>query len=192
MTAVRPRLGLDTATPFLSLALWWPDDDRVARAAWRLDRRLAGELAVRVDAFLREHGVAPADLGGIGVGVGPGSYTGARIGVAWATAVARALALPLVGGDTLAARAAACLRPGERGAVAVESRRGEAWVETWRLAPDGRSATGEDRRRVATAELPADAVASLREPPDAALHARSVDAPGAPPPEVRYEAAGHP
>ena len=192
MTVAGPRLGLDTATPFLALALWWPDTGRVVRAAWRLDRRLAGELAVRIDAFVAEHGVAATDLGGIGVGVGPGSYTGARVGVAWATAAARALGVPLVGGDTLAARAAACLRPGERGAVAAEARRGEAWLEIWRLADDGQPTIAEDRRRLPIPELPADAAESLHVAPDAAFHARMVDAAGATPPVVRYEATGNP
>jgi tRNA threonylcarbamoyl adenosine modification protein YeaZ len=184
-------LGLDTATPFLSLALWWPDTGRVARAAWRLDRRLAGELAVRLERFVAEHGVAATDLGGIGVGVGPGSYTGARVGVAWATAAARALGVPLVGGDTLAARAAACIPPGARGTVATEARRGEAWIETWGVAIDGRPTTGEGRRRVATLDLPEDAAASLGSAPHAVVHARRVDAPDAAPPVVRYEAAAH-
>jgi len=190
MTASGPRLGLDTATPFLALALWWPETDRVARASWRLDRRLAGELALRLDGFVADHGVTPAALGGIGVGVGPGSYTGARVGVAWAKAAARALGLPLVGGDTLAARAAACLRPGERGVVAVESRRGEAWLETWRRAADGEPTSAGDRRRVALVDLPGDAAASLDRAPDAAYHARKVDARDAAPPVVRYAAAG--
>lgn len=192
MTTRGPRLGLDTATPFLALALWWPDTGRIARAAWRLDRRLAGELAVRVDAFVAENGITAADLAGIGVGVGPGSYTGARVGVAWATAAARALGVPLVGGDTLAARAAACIRPGERGAVAAEARRGESWLETWDLGGDARRTVGDDRRRVATLSLPADAAASLHRAPDAAFHARRVDAPGATPPVVHYEATVQP
>ena len=184
-----PRLGIDTATPFLALALWWPGSGRIARASWRLDRQLAGELVPRVDRFLVEHQVAPADLGGIGVGVGPGSYTGARVGVAWATAAARALDIPVVGGDTLSARAWACLTPGTRGAVAVEARRGEAWLETWVMAVDGRGvAVAVGRRRARIGDLPADAAASLRVAPDATLHARRVDAVDAAPPAVRYEA----
>jgi len=183
-----PRLGIDTATPFLALALWWPGSGRIARAAWRLDRRLAGDLVPLVDRFLVEHEVAPADLGGIGVGVGPGSYTGARVGVAWATAAGRALDIPVVGGDTLAARARACLGPGTRGAVAVEARRAEAWLETWAMAVDGRGVVVVGRRRAKIADLPQDAAASLGVAPDAALHAWRVDAFDAAPPAVRYEA----
>jgi tRNA threonylcarbamoyl adenosine modification protein YeaZ len=181
----RPRFGLDTATPFLALALWWPESDRVARASWRLDRRLAAELVPRIDAFLASHGVGPEDLGGVGVGVGPGSYTGARVGVAWALAVGRARSLPVVGGDTLAARALATIEPGAMGWVAAEARRGEAWLQRWAWRAGALEALGE---RVATpfAELPAAAASSLDRAPDAGWHARAVDVPGAPPPRVSY------
>ncbi len=186
---VAPRLGIDTATPFLALALWWPDGGRIARASWRLDRRLAAGLVPMVDRFLVDNEVAAADLGGIGVGIGPGSYTGARVGVAWATAVGRALGVVVAGGDTLAARAWACVPPGTRGSVAVEARRGEAWLEVWDVAADGvAAAVAIGRRRVRAGDLPEDAVASLRMAPDAALHARGVDAPDAAAPTVRYEA----
>ena len=183
-----PRLGIDTATPYLALALWWPGSGRIARAAWRLERKLAADLVPRVDRFLVEHEVSPADLGGIGVGVGPGSYTGARVGVAWATAAGRALGIPVVGGDTLAARAWACLEPGTRGTVAVEARRGEAWLETWAMAAGGQGGVVVGRRRAKIGDLPADAAASLRVAPDATLHARRVDVVDAAPPAVRYEA----
>jgi len=184
----RPRLGLDSATPFLAVALWWPSEARVARAAWRVDRRLATELVPCLDAFLREHAVAPADLAGIGVGVGPGSYAGARVGVAWAQGVRRALGIPLVGGDTLAARALAAIAAGGRGDVAVAARRGEAWCQTWAVTADGQPIAGADRRRRPLAALPADAVASLEVAPDAAWHARRVDDADAAPPRVHYAA----
>ena len=183
-----PRLGIDTATPYLAVALWWPGSGRIARADWRLDRQLASDLVPCVDRFLVEHEVSPADLGGIGVGAGPGSYTGARVGVAWATAAGRALDIPVVGGDTLAARAWACLAPGTRCAVAVEARRGEAWLETWAMGVDGRGVVVVGRHRAKIGDLPADAAASLRVAPDAGLHARRVDAVDAAPPAVRYEA----
>jgi tRNA threonylcarbamoyladenosine biosynthesis protein TsaB len=182
----RPRLGIDTATPFLSLALVWPGEARTLAAAWRLDRALAAELAPRIDRFLGDAGLTPRSLGGLGVGVGPGSYTGARVGVAWAIAVGRALELPVVGGGTLAARALASIPSGAGGWVAVEARRGDAWLQPWGWT-DGALAARDGARRVPLSDLPPDAAASLVVAPDARWHARQVDAPGAEAPIVRYE-----
>ena len=182
-----PSLGLDSATPYLALALWWAHEGRGVRASARVDRRVAAEIALRAEAFLRSHGVATGDLVGVGVGVGPGSYAGARVGVAWATGLSRALEVPLVGGDTLAARAAAWLAPGTEGEVAVEARRGEAWVAAWRRPADGPPLPLAPRRRVPLVSLPRDVRASLACPPDALVHARRVGAPGAEAPRVVYE-----
>jgi len=187
----RPRLGLDTATPFLSVALLWPDDGRVLSAAWRLDRGLAAALAPRIAAFLASAGLTPGSLGGLGVGVGPGSYTGARVGVAWALAVGRACDLPVVGGDTLAARARAMIPIGSCGWVAVAARRGEAWVQPWGWT-EGVLAPLEAPRPLPLAELPEGAGASLEVPPDAVGHAQQVDRPGAVAAAVRYAPATAP
>jgi tRNA threonylcarbamoyladenosine biosynthesis protein TsaB len=181
----RPRLGLDTATAFVSLALWWPADARTERASERVGRDLGARLVPAVAAFLEGHGVAVEDLEGIGVGVGPGSYTGARIGVAFALGLARARGLRVVGGDSIAARAAASLPDGGAGWVAVETRRATALVGRWSRAGDAVVRLEELGPRP-FAELPADAIASLDVAPDAARHARSVDEPGAPAPHVRY------
>jgi tRNA threonylcarbamoyladenosine biosynthesis protein TsaB len=184
----RPRLGIDTATPFLSVALLWPDDGRILRAAWRLDRALAAALAPRLADFLGSAGLTPRSLGGVGVGIGPGSYTGARVGVAWALAVGRACDLPVVGGDTLAARARATVAVGTRGWVAVAARRGEAWVQPWGW-PEGAFAPLAAPRALPLADLPEGAGASLEVPPDAVEHARQVDRPGAVAAAVRYAPA---
>lgn len=181
-----PRLGLDTATPFLSLALWWPVDDRVAREHQQVERRLAAALAPAIASFLRRHGVAPGELGGIGVGVGPGSYTGARVGVAWALGAGRALGIPVVGGDTLAALAAAVIPPGTHGQVAALASRDEVWCGTWSVAADGQPRELAARRRCSRATLAHAALDSLGRPPDASWHARSADLPAPLPPRVRY------
>ncbi|MDF1523586.1 MAG: tRNA (adenosine(37)-N6)-threonylcarbamoyltransferase complex dimerization subunit type 1 TsaB [Trueperaceae bacterium] len=180
-----PRLGLDTATPYLALALWWPDDGRVARASERVDRALEVRLAAAVAAFLDEHGVAIANLGGIGVGRGPGSYTGARVGVAFALGLARARGLRVVGGASDAARAAAVLADGASGWIAVEARRGTARASRWSrqgavLVPH------EALEPLPVDALPEGAAATLAVAPDAARHARAVDDPDAPAPGVRY------
>lgn len=181
----RPRLGIDTATPFLSLALWWPGDERTERVSERVGRDLGARLVPAVAAFLEVHGVALEDLGGIGVGEGPGSYTGARVGVAFALGVARARTLLVVGGDTAAARAAASVPDGGTGWVAVETRRTTALASRWSRTGDV-VARLEELGSCPFAELPSGALASLDVAPDAARHARAVDEHGAQAPRVRY------
>ena len=58
-----------------------------------------------VDELLAEAGLAPADLTAIAVDVGPGSFTGVRIGVCHGNAMALALNLPVVSVNALAALA---------------------------------------------------------------------------------------
>jgi tRNA threonylcarbamoyladenosine biosynthesis protein TsaB len=54
-----------------------------------------------LDALCKEHMVEPSDISYIAVGVGPGSYTGIRVGVACAKAISIASSIPLVGVSTL-------------------------------------------------------------------------------------------
>ncbi len=77
-----------------------------------------------IDALLRQAGAHTRELGGIAVGIGPGSFTGVRIGLATARGLALALGVPVAGVSTLDALAA-----GAPGAVpVVDARRGEVFV----------------------------------------------------------------
>ena len=77
--------------------------------------------------LLREAGADMAAVSSIAVGVGPGPYTGLRIGLAHAHALAHALAVPLIGVSSLAA-VAATLDPGPaRFVVATDARRKEVF-----------------------------------------------------------------
>jgi tRNA threonylcarbamoyladenosine biosynthesis protein TsaB len=81
-----------------------------------------------IDTLLREGNVKPEQVDALAVGIGPGSFTGVRIGLATARALAFALDLPAAGVSTLDALAA-----GAPGAVPViDAKRGEvfALVET--------------------------------------------------------------
>src|SRR4051795_9954372 len=78
-------LAFDTATDVATSAL--VDGDEVLAER----RSRAQTLLEDVDALLRQGGAHPSDLNGLAVGVGPGSFTGVRIGLA----VARGLALSL-------------------------------------------------------------------------------------------------
>ena len=101
-------LAFDTATGAATSALVDGDEvlgERVSRAQTLLED---------VDALLRQAGAHPADLDRLAVGLGPGSFTGVRIGLAVARGLALSLDLPGAGVSTLAALAA-----GAPGAVPV-------------------------------------------------------------------------
>lgn len=85
---------------------------------------------------LDELGLTWTDLDRVGVGTGPGSFTGLRAGLSAAAGIARRLAVPLVGvtaTELLAAGATA--RAGERPLLTVvDGRRRELFIERWTLA----------------------------------------------------------
>ena len=94
-------LAFDTATAVATSAL--VDDGEVLGE--RFSR--AQTLLEDVDALLRQGGAHPRDLDALAVGVGPGSLTGVRIGLAAARGLALSLDLPGAGVSTLAALSAA-------------------------------------------------------------------------------------
>jgi tRNA threonylcarbamoyladenosine biosynthesis protein TsaB len=102
-------LGLDTATP-ATVAGVLLDDGRVVEARDDPPEGSRGEHASRLLALaeraMREADVGWDDLERIAVGVGPGGFTGLRIGIATARALAQARGLPLVPVSSLAALAA--------------------------------------------------------------------------------------
>jgi tRNA threonylcarbamoyladenosine biosynthesis protein TsaB len=163
-----PYLGIDSATPYLSLALWWPEAQRCIRVSQRVDRGLSRLIAPQVAALLASQSLHPPSLRGVAVGIGPGSTTGVRIGHAFALGLARACDLPIVTDDTLAALAAAAWPEGGGGWVGIEGRRGLLWAEEGERRGDGVWVVRTPRHERPRAELPSDAVVDL--PPDAGQH----------------------
>ena len=106
-------------------------------------------LASMVAEAMTGAGVAFAELDRIGVTVGPGSFTGLRVGLAFAKGLAIALGLPCVGVGVLDALAASTA---ERGRVlaAIDAKRDQAYLQMF----DGGVATGE-AEAVLLAEVPA-------------------------------------
>ncbi len=114
-------LGIDTATPILCLGLWREGFSETLEL--KVERDHAKRIIVELDTFLEQHKLKKHDLQGIGVGVGPGSYTGIRVAIATAKGLARGLTIPLAYSSSLSAMAHACLSEGQRGIVAIDARR---------------------------------------------------------------------
>ena len=111
-------LAFDTATDVATSAL--VDDGEVLGE--RVSR--AQTLLEDVDALLRQGGAHPTEIGALAVGIGPGSFTGVRIGLAAARGLAVALGIPGAGVSTLDALAA-----GAPGATpVVDARRREVFA----------------------------------------------------------------
>ena len=88
-------LSIETGTDVCSVALA-NDGELMALRESDEGRDHARKVAVVVDELLREAGVQPDDLDAVAVGMGPGSYTGLRIGVSFAKGMCYALNIPLL------------------------------------------------------------------------------------------------
>ncbi len=140
-------LALDTATPASTAALAEVTDDGLRGIAEHrtVDPRAHGEqLAPAIEALFAEAGVRARALGAIVAGLGPGPFTGLRVGLATAASMGQALAIPTYGVCSLDAigRAAG---PG-RVLVATDARRREVYFATY---SDGVRESGPDVARPA-------------------------------------------
>ena len=93
-------LAIDTATQFLSLAMH-DGNALVGEHTLHAERRHSALLAPLIKRMMAQCNLAGSDLAALAVSVGPGSYTGTRIGVAMAKGMAAAAELPLVPVTTL-------------------------------------------------------------------------------------------
>ncbi|MFI6075934.1 tRNA (adenosine(37)-N6)-threonylcarbamoyltransferase complex dimerization subunit type 1 TsaB [Actinoplanes sp. NPDC051343] len=135
-------LALDTATPASTAALVEVTAEGIKGVAERrtVDPRAHGEkLAPEIVATLAEARVRPSELGAIVAGLGPGPFTGLRVGLATAASMGQALDIPTYGVCSLdgLGRAAG---PG-RVLVATDARRREVYYATYL---DGARVIGPD------------------------------------------------
>jgi tRNA threonylcarbamoyl adenosine modification protein YeaZ len=147
-------LALDTATPASTAALVEVTADGLAGVAERrtVDPRAHGEkLAPEIAAVLADSGHRPRDLAAIVAGLGPGPFTGLRVGLATAASMGQALGIPTYGVCSLDALGRAA-GPG-RVLIATDARRREVYFATY---ADGERVTGPEVAK------PADVAALVR------------------------------
>jgi tRNA threonylcarbamoyladenosine biosynthesis protein TsaB len=141
---VSATLGFDTATAFVAVAV--ADGDQVFGEAEHGPDDAGRPRASEV--LLAEAERLVAEAGGwerislIAVGIGPGSFTGLRIGIATARALAQGRGLPIAAVLTLDALAGGIreANPGEPGLAVLDARRGEAFAALY--SPEGERAWG--------------------------------------------------
>jgi tRNA threonylcarbamoyladenosine biosynthesis protein TsaB len=125
-------LALDTSTTTASVAVGRGED---VLAEILVGARLRGTDALlpAIDDALRAAGVATAELGGVVVSGGPGSFTGVRLAAATAKGMVRALGVPLYAYSGLLAVAAGAGAADRAVCALFDARRGEVYAACYRL-----------------------------------------------------------
>lgn len=93
-------LAIDTSTMLAGLALY-DGAEVVAEAVWRSGRRHTAQLLPQLDLLLHHTGLERAAIDALGVALGPGSWSGLRVGMSLAKALVAASGAALVGISTL-------------------------------------------------------------------------------------------
>lgn len=137
-------LALDTATRDSGIALY-QEDTLVAELNWRSADSQTTELMPRLAQMLAWHNLSPANLSGLAVSLGPGSFTGLRIALSAAKGLALAHNLPLVGVPTLDATAYPHLGLGGPVCALVQAGRGRV---CWAIYSRDQSLPMEDREAI--------------------------------------------
>ena len=124
-------LGLDTAQGACSAALVESERTLAARSE-EMEIGHAEALAPMIERLLAEAGISPSAIVRIGCTVGPGTFTGLRVALSLARAMALALSIPVIGVTTLKALAAAAFGAAPSApyaAAAIDARRGELYFQ---------------------------------------------------------------
>lgn len=131
----RPYLAVDTSSALGSVAVG-RGDRLLAEVVVGVSTRHSEALLPAVDFALGSAGLEPAELAGVVVAAGPGSFTGVRIAAASAKAMVRVLDIPFFAYSSLAALAATAAS--ERPVCAMfDARRGEVYAGCYRFAGGG-------------------------------------------------------
>jgi tRNA threonylcarbamoyladenosine biosynthesis protein TsaB len=129
-------LGIATATSQVGVAISGPDGP-LATLQVRQGRRHAELLVPSIETLTRMAGMGLQQVTRVAVDLGPGLFTGIRVGVATAKALAAALDIPIVGCSSLELLAYPHRRQGRLVAAVVDAKRNEVFWRLFRPGPDG-------------------------------------------------------
>ena len=137
-------LGIETATDRVGAAL--VDHQGVlAEAHLQGGRRYAEALGPTIEFIMGQAGHRIQDLAGVAVDVGPGLFTGLRVGLAHGKAMAHALGVPMVGVPSLDLVAFPLRYTDKRIVSVIDARRGEVYWAIYWPVPGGVQREGEFR-----------------------------------------------
>ncbi|MCA8994286.1 MAG: tRNA (adenosine(37)-N6)-threonylcarbamoyltransferase complex dimerization subunit type 1 TsaB [Planctomycetaceae bacterium] len=130
-------LGIETSGRQGSLAVVRDGNVIAERELSATGRRHARTLVPELKTLLEDNGLNPSDLDIIAVSIGPGSFTGLRVGVVCAKTLAYALNKPIVAIDTCDAIAFALPADINRAAVIFDALRGDVYVAEYERTNSG-------------------------------------------------------
>lgn len=129
-------LGIETATEQVGVAIGG-HEGVIASFEVARGRRHAEILAPAIEFVCRQADIELAEFGVIAVDVGPGLFTGMRVGLATAKALAQALRIPMIGITSLDLLAFPCRHTDRVVVPVVDARKGEVFWAMYRQVPGG-------------------------------------------------------
>ncbi len=137
-------LGIDTATPQVSVAIGGHEGVLAFTGSAR-GRQHAEVLTPAIEVTCRQARVELSEISVVAVDLGPGLFTGLRVGVAAAKAIAHALRVPMIGITSLDLVALPVRFSSRLVIAAVDARRGEIFFALYRQVPGGMQRITEPR-----------------------------------------------
>jgi tRNA threonylcarbamoyladenosine biosynthesis protein TsaB len=129
-------IGIETSTLQSSVALG-TEQGTVASMAVRMDRAGHEIVAEALRHLLDWSGTPMESVGGVAVGLGPGLFTGMRVGIATAKTLAQTLGVPIVGAASLDLVALSARHSRRLICSTVDAKRGELFYAFYRPVPGG-------------------------------------------------------
>ena len=137
-------LGIETATERVSVAIGGHEG---VLGLFEIDRgrRHAETLVPAIEFLCRQADITLEEFGCVAVDVGPGLFTGMRVGIATGKALAQALRIPMIGVSSLDLLAFPLRHTDKTIAAVVDARRGELFYAFYRQVPGGVQRVTEPR-----------------------------------------------